>query len=343
MVIQTGETPSRCRVDVLERYCDQSITAKPPGGPIFVERDDLVATEHTELFSELTLINGQFLNPEFDFGSEFDYILCVDEPVDLDNLEDEEFKQYAANYVSLSVDSEILDPTALYFEQVLRHLGTDGRAILFTGPGFRSDEELATFRDQLYYQIDSIKRYGSEKIEGISGLRAATLITHEDHDAGQSGYSYNPERFEAMLGQRVDSSRPFEVAAMMTENPKGYSLDELASKTYIDLHYLDFDAALIFEDPDKRRGLTGFISRQQLRSMPRDRLRDQATELSSEYLIEPDANFADLIDRLGSHRFVFVEERDDVEGIMTRFDLNRFQCLFIFLTISPNWRSDSGI
>jgi len=310
-------------IDALWRYCNQSVTAKPPEATIFVDRDDQVAPEHTELFSELTQVKGQFLNPEFDFDSKFDYILCIDEPINLANLEGEEFKHYAANYVSLSVDSEVPYPAALYFEQALRHLSTDGRAVLFTDPSFRSDGGLRTFRDQLYYQIDSIRRYDSEEMQGISTSRAATLITHENHDAGQIGYSYNPERFEAMLGQRVDNSRPFEVAAMMTEKPRGYGLDEPVSKTYINLHYLDFDAALVFEDPDQRSGLTGFISRQQLRSAPGDRLRHQATELSSEYLIDPDASLADLINRLGSHRFVFVGERNDVRGIVTRFDLNR--------------------
>lgn len=327
-------TNSTRLIDVFDRYCEDEITARIPEITVVLTDEGELTAKQRDACSDPRTISEQFLNPEINLQDEFDYILCSEQQFDIEALEGEKLKQFAANYMSLSPDSEPPKPAALYFEQVLRHLGPDGRGVLFTEPSFRDDADLTTFRNRHFCQIDHIERYDPAEHNSVKDPQAATLITHEDHDAGHSGYTFHPERFEAMLGQRVDSERPFEVAAIMSENPMGFAIDKTVSQTYIDLHYYDFDAALVYDDINEKDTLQGFVSRQQLRSTQSDRLGGRMQELSDETLIKPNAGLGEVIETLGSRRFVFVGVRSSVEGVVTRFDLNRlpvylhlFDCL----------------
>lgn len=348
--------PTPTVATVLEEYYDAEITASAPTTTVVHQPEDPSSEFDWGSFSD-SMFRTDFLNPNKEFGTEFDYILCLPSEISANDLSHEDGKDLATNFASHSIDAETINASALHFEQTLKHLSPSGRGTLLAGPEFQSDD-VETFRDQFYYSIDHIDAYDPAETRGISEPRAATLVTHTDHEAGHSGFTYNPEQFESLLGRHVDTDRPFEVAAIMTADPVGYGINESASETYFDLHYRDFDAALVFDDPDQRTGVRGYVSRQRLRSGDGDALREQQQELTEEILLAPEAGIQALIESLSTSRFQFVGSPDEVQGIVTRFDLNRlpvFLHLFdrfseleiglrnLIRTELPNWEDETSV
>ncbi len=306
----------------LEEYYGAEITAAAPTTTVVHETDETTAGFNWESFSETT-IRTDFLNPGSELETEFDYILCLPSEISIGDLAAEDLKDLATNFASFSIDAASVNPSALHFEQTLKYLAPTGRGTVLAGAEFQTEDNSELFSDHLYYSIDHVDAYDPTETPELSEPRAATLITHTDHDAEHTGFSYNPEQFESLLGQRVDAERPFEVAAVMTKGPIGYGENESASATYFDLHYRDFDAALVFEDPEKRSGLLGYVSRQRLRSEKGETLTDRYQKLDPDILLAPDSGIQSLIESLATHRFQFIGSPESVQGIVTRFDLNR--------------------
>lgn len=305
----------------LKEFYESEYTASAPTTTVIHRSEESTQEFDWESFCE-TNIQTHFLTPHVEFGGEFDYILCLPEDIKSNELSEEEQKELATNFASLSVDSATINPTLLHVEQTLKYLNVEGRGTLLTGPEFQHGDA-NQFGNEIYYSIDHIDAYDPNEEPSLTESRAAALITHTETEAEHTGFSYNPEEFESLLGNSVDAERPFEVAAVMTKDPLGFGVDEPASETYFDLHYRDFDAALVFEDPENRVGLQGYVSRQQLKSGEGAALSGRIEALDDGILLSPDAGMDSLIESLGTHRFQFVGAPENVEGVVTRFDLNR--------------------
>jgi CBS domain. len=85
----------------------------------------------------------------------------------------------------------------------------------------------------------------------------------------------------------------------------------------------DFDAAPIYENTSVGTEIHGYVSREQLRTMSDATLETQIQQITPEISVESDTGIDEVISKLTNSRFVLVLSDDSVEGIITRFDLNR--------------------
>lgn len=116
----------------------------------------------------------------------------------------------------------------------------------------------------------------------------------------------------------------------MTASPDGYSPDTPVSEAYLDLLYEDYDAAPVYRDPKSQTDPVGYVSRRDLRADKELKVNDVVRPLDDEILVDRNAPLSQAIETLGDQRFFLVGSPDKIQGIVTRFDLNRLP-VFMYL------------
>lgn len=344
-------------LDAVGRYCDaRGARAIRPELTAIGEhpQDHLGGTTG----DEVSVITGDFLAENPGIDDTFDYLLCVPPDTSLERISLERRKEYATNFGSLTMADETIDPDILYLEQGLRHLGEGGRGVFLTHPDLAERDREALNDEQLLHRIEEIVLLSPTEFDSLDGPKVLISITSETPSAAEAPFRYSPEDIEANLCVRNESTNPYTAGAIMTDSPVGYGLDELASTVFFDLHTKGFDAAPVYEDPSNESGLKGYISRQSLRSETESTVRGQVQELTERDLVDKGTHLSDILGGLAGRRVLFVGTERQIDGIITRFDLNKLPTyLYLFDCFSefeiglrrlirselPDWDSKTSI
>jgi len=308
-------------VATVHRYCEQSAAATPPSG-VAVKTDDAVTV--SEQYDEVEARSGDYLHEEFVFDSTFDYILCDPPTRPWPDLSREQKRAYATNFGHLTVEDDEIDSHLLFVTQAIRDLNLGGRAVFVTPTSLLDSDAAHTLRERHYYKIDAIDELDPEPYDGLDVPRLITTVTNDAKEWESTASTYDPAAHEADLDTSIADVRdPFTAGALMTPGPTGYGIDETISRVYVELMAADYDAAPIYDDPSVGTECHGYVSREQLRATNDATLEPQARRLTPDVTVAPETGLGEVLYKLEDSRFVFVYAEDAVEGIITRFDLNR--------------------
>lgn len=311
-------------VDAVHRYCDeQGRLAKPPDGTaVDIDQEHLVELEEG-FEDDLTTVAADFLTRDVQLEESFDYVICDPPSVSWSDLSEEDQRAYAANFDRIVPADETIDQDILFLEQAIRHLQPDGRAVFITSADLTDSAGAASFRDFHYYRFEDVETYPAESHRNLDDEYVVTVVAKGTDEEAVQPFRYEATDYEAMLADRVETDRPFVATAIMTESPKGFPPDVAISDVFFELMANDYEAGPVYTDPGSQTGVQGFVSRESIRSNEGDTVADQIMPLDDSSLLTPSTHLSTVIDRLAEHRFQFVGDSGDVEGIITRFDLNR--------------------
>jgi hypothetical protein len=309
-------------IEAVYQYCDQAVAATPPSG-VVVDVDEERAEAVAGRYDEVSPRVGDYLHEEFVLKSSFDYILCAPPRRSWSELTREEQRAYATNFGHVTVDDDEVDTDLLFVTQAIRDLGLGGRAVFHTPSTTFDSESASTLRERHYYRIDAVDDLEPESYDDLEVPRRITTVTNDSEEWNSTTTKYEPSVYESALDTSIaDVERPFTAAALMTSDLTGFVVDETVPKVYVDLMAADFDAAPVYDDPEERVKLRGYVSRERLRTVTNSTLGEQIKEFDSGVVVKPSDGIGEVIDKLRHTRFVFVFN-DSLQGIITRFDLNK--------------------
>ncbi len=310
-------------VAAVHRYCEQHAAATPPSGvAVDIDTDDAEAV--SAQYDEVDARSGDYLHEEFVVESKFDYILCDPPTRPWTDLSREQQRAYATNFGHLTVEDDAIDSHLLFVSQAIRDLNFGGRAVFVTPPSLLDSDAASTLREQHYYKIDAIDEVDPESYEGVDDPRLITTVTDDAEEWESTVSTYEPAAHEADLNTSIAGvENPFTAGALMTADPRGFGIDETISRVYVELMAADYDAAPIYEDPSVGTELHGYVSREQLRATNDATLETQVRQFTPDVAVDPRTGLDEVIYKLRDSRFVFVYTEGTVEGVITRFDLNR--------------------
>jgi hypothetical protein len=271
-----------------------------------------------------TVYSDGFLGGGPTFEDPFDYILCVPPATEWTALSSAQ--QEAIADTSAHVDGESAPPSLdiLYIEKALLTLVADGVGVFLPQQSLKRDEALAPYRDAFSGQALDVEPVSATATDRMLVTVVGTEPT--DFDGAQLSLQASPSVVETSLvtgAGRVASSLSVQDILMPVAEMDGYAVSDDAAYVYLDLLYEDYDAALVYDDGDSA-DIRGYVSRESMRPEAAELVGDLAQPMPRASWIPADAEIGTVIDRLGPTRFAFVGTPDDVRGIVTRFDLNRF-------------------
>lgn len=313
-------------VEAVSRYCDRNNLNFPES--VALETRENLVNQLRKRFDELPLNirHLSFLGSLPDIG-DFNYILS-DPPVrdlspDLEVRED-----LAMRFDTVSADGPGRDEDLYlaFFEQGLGMLAPQGR-LVFVTPDFTSKGGHSAIpelkRRLTTFHIEDIDATPIESpYDQIELDVVITTVAHAEPDPEcASEVDFN--------GVQEDLTVPYHigVADIMTQDPMSFYPDDDVHDVYLSLVKNDYDAAPVRERDSKV--CLGLVSKADLTGVDTGTLTNgYITEINESRTVPVTSSFDETLDRLRERRFCLVGAKDDIQGIVTRFDLNSMEVYF---------------
>ncbi|MFD1513460.1 hypothetical protein [Halomarina rubra] len=306
-------------VRAVHDYCEGTTFGYTPKS-VVVDTD--VSDSLPDRYPDVETHEVDFLGEGLNFGRKFDYVLCDPPKVSWTTLSREQRRAYATNSALVTTDDDPVGPRSdfLFIEQSLRHLSNRGRAVFLTDEKYKDDPTASRLRESLSKRVQDVVDVTQHVPSGSESV--VTVLDNRFGPLSDPPFKYEPAQHEALLNVRIEEDQPFTARATMTEDPVSYGPDESSTAAYIDLMQDDYDAGLVRSE-EGSSGVSGYVSRESLRLGSDQPVSECQKRLTGRVTIPGDAHISDVVERLGRERFLFVENVTGVEGVVTRFDLNR--------------------
>lgn len=314
-------------VEAVSRYCDRHGLDFPES--VALETNEDLVEEVRERFDELPLDvrHLDFLGSLPDFG-EFQYILSDPPVARLRDLSPEVREDLAMRFDTISADEPGRDEDLYlaFFEQGLGMLAPEGR-LVFVTPDFTSKRghsaipelkrRLTTFHIEDIDASPVQSPYDQVELDVV-----ITTVTHAEPDP-----EYASEVDFDGVQEALTVPYDIDVADIMTQDPMSFYPDDDVHDVYLSLVKNDYDAAPVRERDSKV--CLGLVSKADLTGADTGTLSDgYIKEIDESRLVPVTSSFDETLDRLRERRFCLVGSKDDVRGIVTRFDLNSMEVYF---------------
>jgi hypothetical protein len=310
-------------VAAVRRYVDDTVgdgpTVHAPAG------DHLDATPE-----DVALVDGDLLGEKFDPSGRFDFVLGTTPTVDWGAVDAEHRREYA----SLSPHVRPADDDAswgqLYVERGRHHLADDGRMVLLADRDLATDEDTSEFRGEIAPLVRDVEDVPPGRYPDREGAQLVAVLEPDEgdrYDVDERAVWADPGAIERELAESAAGGGATDTRAAALSTPVTgmdvYPTDTDAPGVYLDMLYADYDGALVYDDPDARAGLAGYVSRAELRVTDGAPIGDHARPIPDRRCLDPAAGMPAVVETLGADRFAFVGAPGDPDGIVTRYDLNR--------------------
>ena len=324
-------------IEAVDRYFEDKLS-DPPSGVAIDTAEENIETVREKYGELLTVQKGDYLSDETRFEDRFDFILSYPPTIQWQDLTPEKREEYANSFARITPDTNQIHNGLLFLERSLHTLNEGGRGVFLTPKAFKADDAAAPFRSHIISSVSDVEPVESADF-GVEIPHMITVLNSfesESFEAAPSSFSPEPSEIEAQMMASASAFSPAEPVTSIATSLQDltvYPPDKDAAFVYLDMYYENYDAALIYEDPERLEGVMGYVSRAKLEVTDLEEISRHVLPLESSICIEPDAGFASVIKRLGqdSYRFCFVGNPRNPEGIVTRFDLNKlpiYQYLF---------------
>lgn len=275
-------------------------------------------------------VDGDFLGERFDPPDRFDFVLGTTPTVDWAAVDAEHRREFA----SLSPHVRAADDDAswglLYVERGRHHLAEDGRMVLLADRDLTTDDGASEFRGEIAPLVRDVEDVPPDRYPARPGAQLVAVLEPDEgdrYDVDERAVWADPGAIERELAASAagDGATDTRAAALSTpvEAMDVYAADADAPGVYLDMLSADYDGALVYEAPDERAGLVGYVSRAELRATDGAPIGDHAEPVPDRRCLDPDAPVPAVVETLGEDRFAFVGSPEDPDGIVTRYDLNR--------------------
>jgi len=325
-------------IDAVERYFDESLYNPPSGVAIDTDPENVETIR--EKYEDVDVRKSDFLSAEERLDS-FDFILSYPPTVEWGQLTPEKQAEYANSSARVTPETTRIHTGLLFLEQSFHTLSEDGRGVFLTPTDFKTDDAAAPFRGYLAPKIADVEPVGFDLFD----TEVAHMITVVDSpesepvEAASSTVRPDPGEVEAQLMASAASPSTSDPAANIATSLPDltvYGADDDASFVYLDLYYEDYDAALVYGDPDQLEDLRGYVSRADMSVGGQGTVSEHVLPLEDSVYLDPGTGLSSLIERLGrdNERFCFIGVDDAPQGVVTRFDLNKlpvYQYLYVEL------------
>ena len=269
----------------------------------------------------------------------------------MDQLSEEKQQEYATSFAQISPDTARIHTGLLFLERSLHVLTEDGNGVFLTTRGFKTEETKGPFRSYLAPKVADVEPIDRRHFESdISHmLLKVNSPESEEFDPAISTIRPDPSEVEAQLMASATSltiTNPARCTATCFPDLEVYGADD--------------DAAFVYDDPEQLEGFRGYVSRAEMGIRGEEPVTEHVLSLEDSDCIDPGEGVGTVIERLGrdGERFCFVGVSDSLEGIVTRFDLNKipvYQYLYVSLAryeirlreiireYVPNWEEETEV
>jgi hypothetical protein len=274
---------------------------------------DVIGETHSEIF----------LGREPAFEESFDFILCNPPQIDWENLDPQRKTTIAETSAHIAAGETPESVDILYLEKAVLSLSTDGIGVFLPQRQLKHHAPLAPYRKEF-----SAQAIDAEPItESHTDRMLITIVGTEpdQFDGTPLSLTASPAEIEESLvndGRQANQSGVSEILTPL-DKMDVYNADADSAFVYLDLLYEDYDASLVYESPEKRENLNGFVARASLDPDSGTTAAAVAQPMSESAWLSVTASIGQSIEKLSEHRFAFVGTSENIRGIVTRFDLNR--------------------
>lgn len=209
----------------------------------------------------------------------------------------------------------------MYIERTIAALTKNGTGVVVTEPTLWRREGPERLHALVHDQVAAIE----ELLETEAQL---TVVRSGAGNQPTTPQRPRPLAVGSHLNQSLEPREATFVAAAIATTPVATYPGSLPTTTaYTRMLSDDYDAVLVdIEDEPPH-----YCSRTELRPVPGESLRDAASQVADSHRVPPDTALGTVIETLGAARFRFVGTDPSIEGIVTRFDLNRLPVyLYLF-------------
>lgn len=324
-------------IAAVERYFEDSIN-DPPSGVAIDNEAEHVETVRETYGDHVEARQVDYLSADVRLDR-FDFVLSYPPTVEWAELSGERRREYANTFARISPESSHIHTGLLFLERSLHVLTGDGKGVFLTTRDFTSDAATGPFRSYLAPKVADIEQIDDSTFEVPHMLLVVNSLDSAAFSPSASANRPDPSEVEAQLLASASPSTidaPARRIATCFPDLEVYRTTDDAAFVYLDLYYEDYDAALVYDDPDAREGLQGYVSRVGMEIRGQESVGEHTRPLTGSECIDPSEDLGRVIRRLGEdgERFCFVGIPTDPVGVVTRFDLNEipvYQYLYILL------------
>lgn len=333
-------------LDAIQRYCDTNETSIPHIVAIEIDRERLTQAKQECHLPNVEFFNRDFLADVSDLET-FEYIIANPPYIPWEKIPSERQKSYEYQFTTIAKMNKhhAYDMYVLFFEQSLELLTDSGRLAFIVPNTFATPASTPNPLANL------LSEYGVEEIDSVSVSDFETpivpaIVVISDIDSFNQ-YKRQTLDWKTELAN-VTQTYPITVSDIMTEELVTYSPTDNVKRVFFNLVQEDFDVIPIIKiDNDScarydlshhqsRRLLQnigdhsciGYIHRRNLARTDSGAVQDHMEEDIEAKFVNANASFETLLDQLTRQRFVFVGDGHQLEGLVTRSDLNRSPVYF---------------
>ncbi|WP_139175767.1 DNA methyltransferase family protein [Halobellus clavatus] len=321
--------PDGVVVDAVYRYVEQN-QLDPPNG-VAVTSNNETAQRLREAYGnrDLTVVESTILAEDPGVERTFDFVVANPPSIGWQSLSAERRREFAASLRHVSPDDGSVVPAVMYIDRALQFLRPDGRGVFLTAPELTTQRTASAAQQYVAPFVNDLVELPTEADGAGTDSRVLTVVTGEGEGEYEPDRRVNepePEQVESSLVAAAHNDTQRRVAeAVMTPAAE---LDVVAANrdvasVYLDLFAKDYDTTLVYEDPDRRAGLHGFVSRAELTVEDGATVATATEPIPTMRCVALDAGLDTVVSKLGQQRFCFVGEPTGPHGLITRYDLNK--------------------
>lgn len=308
-------------IGAIERYCEQRQVDVPEGVAIEIDQQRLNRAQERYGDIGFDFHCRDFLTDPSDLGT-VEYVISNPPVVPWDDIPADRREGYEYRFTTLAEGYRgRVGLHVLFLEQSLTVLAEDGRLVFVLPDDFATPDTTPSPLAEL------LREYGVERIESvqttIEDAPVSPAITVLSQRGTMPEYKRRALDWKTTINELL---RTHEIIArdVMTTDPVTYTPSDDVTRVFFNLVREDFDVIPVVEDDE----CVGYVSRRTIDRTDSGTLEEHFTETVDPHFVAPDASFDTLLRQLSTHRFALIGIDRSLEGVVTRFDLNRLPVYF---------------
>lgn len=310
-------------IAAINRYCNTHSTAFPAITAIDINNIVLEEAKDRftdrEIFSHIDFLNRDFLLNVSDLGH-FDYIVGNPPYMNWETIPESKQEAYAYRFETIARGEprSIADMYMTFFEQSLRLFKDTGRLVFVTPDDFTEPSStpspLAEILQDYTVEFEPLP-------VNFPDIDLSTVITTVTQRA-DSAPRYRERKLD--WGEELDKLlQDHDITArdIMTPDPVTYAPSDQVLRAALNMIREDFNTIPVVA-PDTG-DCVGYIRRRDVHRASKGTVEEYMQTNPGNHTITEEAEFGEVLRELAGYRFSLVGVDHSLDGIITRFDLNR--------------------
>ncbi len=326
-------------INAVSRYFEDKSFTEPPEGVVVTPDPDV--NDSIDAPHIVETVQEDFLGELTSLDSEFDYVLSATPRVEWGELTQRQQREYAQVSAQVKPGDEVVNTELLFTERGLHFLGDRGHAAFLTTTDLKTDEATNRFLAEIARDTEFVEAIDTGEYDSVSEPHMVFRVQGSGFSTRQHDnrrYQPNPTSVERHLFTAAGQPRADQTAqgiATGFDDLDLYAANAAASFVYFDMLYEDYDTALIVDGRTddiisgtdvNTEDVRGFVAREEITLSEPGQINAHEKQLDENLFLAPDLPLSEILNVVGSDgtRFRYVGSPEEVHGLVTRFDLNKF-------------------